>query len=183
MEATASMALWSLRCNVDLQVGGFAARSGFGVTHFRHPLARGCSPVSLQEATDFVILCSLPRYQMQHVTGIGGFFFRAKDPTAVARWYKEHLGVDLVPADYNQRPWSQEAGPTVFAPFPIDTDYFGDQSKSWMINFRVRNLEAMVQQLRGSGIEVTVDSEIYPNGRFGRLYDPEGNPIELWEST
>jgi len=57
-----------------------------------------------------------------HVTGIGGFFFRAKDPTAVARWYKEHLGVDLVPAHYNQRRWSQEAGPTVFAPFPMDTN-------------------------------------------------------------
>ena len=52
-----------------------------------------------------------------------------------------------------------------------------------MINFRVRNLEAMVQHLRGSGIEVTIDSEIYPNGRFARLYDPEGNPIELWEQA
>ena len=118
---------------------------------------------------------------MQSVTGIGGVFFRAKDPTVIARWYKEHLGIDLVPADYNQRPWSEEAGPTVFAPFPMDTDYFGDQGKSWMINFRVRNLEAMVQQLRGSGIEVTIDPEIYPNGRFARLYDPEGDPIELWE--
>ena len=118
---------------------------------------------------------------MQSVTGIGDFFFRAKDPTAVARWYKEHLGVDLVPADYNQSPWSQQAGPTFIAPFPIDTDYFGDQGKTWMINFRVRNLEAMVQQLRQSRIQVTIDPEIYPNGRFARLYDPEGNPIELWE--
>jgi predicted enzyme related to lactoylglutathione lyase len=118
---------------------------------------------------------------MQRVTGIGGFFFRARDPTAVARWYKENLGVDLVPADYNQRPWSQEAGPTVIAPFPIDTDYFGDQGKAWMINFRVRGLEAMVQQLHRSGIQVTIAPESYPNGRFARLYDPEGNPIELWE--
>ena len=75
----------------------------------------------------------------------------------------------------------QEAGPTVFAPFPNDSDYFGDAKKSWMINFRVRELDAIVQQLRDSKIEVSVDPEVYPNGRFARLHDPEGNPIELWE--
>jgi glyoxylase I family protein len=118
---------------------------------------------------------------MQRVTGIGGLFFRAKDPTAMAQWYKEHLGIDLVPADYNQKPWSQEAGPTAFAPFPADSDYFGDAAKQWMINFRVNNLDAMVKQLRATGIAVKVDPENYPNGRFARLHDPEGNPIELWE--
>src|SRR5438309_1464974 len=99
---------------------------------------------------------------MQHVTGIGGLFFRAKNPTATAQWYQEHLGVDLVPADYSQKPWSQEAGPTVFAPFPEDSDYFGDAKKQWMINFRVRNLDAMVEQLRAAGIEVSVNPETYP---------------------
>jgi glyoxylase I family protein len=118
---------------------------------------------------------------MQRVTGIGGLFFRAKDPTAMAQWYKEHLGIDLVPADYNQKPWSQEAGPTAFAPFPADSDYFGDAAKQWMINFRVNNLDAMVKQLRATGIAVKVDPENYPNGRFARLHDPDGNPIELWE--
>ena len=118
---------------------------------------------------------------MQYVTGIGGLFFRAKDPTALAKWYKGNLGIDLVPADYDQKPWSQEAGPTVFAPFPSGSDYFGNADKNWMINFRVRDLDAMVNQLRAAKIEVTIDSEIYPNGRFARLYDPEGNPIELWE--
>jgi predicted enzyme related to lactoylglutathione lyase len=73
------------------------------------------------------------------------------------------------------------SGPTVFAPFESDTDYFGDANKSWMINFRVSNLDAMVQELRASNIDVSVDPEIYPNGRFARLHDPEGNPIELWE--
>jgi len=99
----------------------------------------------------------------------------------LAQWYKDTLGVDLVPTDYNQKPWSQEAGPAAFAPFAIDTDYFGNAEKQWMINFRVRNLDAMVAQLRAQNIEVRVDPETYPNGRFARLHDPEGNPIELWE--
>jgi predicted enzyme related to lactoylglutathione lyase len=118
---------------------------------------------------------------MERVTGIGGVFFRSKDPLALAQWYKEQLGIDLVPSDYGQRPWAQQAGPTVFAPFPHDSDYFGNASKQWMINFRVRDLDAIVQQLRGGKIDVSVDPQTYPNGRFARLHDPEGNPIELWE--
>jgi glyoxylase I family protein len=118
---------------------------------------------------------------MQRVTGIGGLFFRAKNPTATAQWYREHLGVDLVPADYGQKLWSQEAGPTVFAPFPQDSEHFGDATKHWMINFRVRDLDAMVEQLGAARIDVSVDPEKYPNGRFARLHDPERNPIELWE--
>jgi len=118
---------------------------------------------------------------MQRVTGIGGFFFRAKDPAALAKWYKEHLGIDPVPSDYEQKPWNQVAGPTAFAPFALDTDYFGRAEQQWMINLRVRDLDAMVEQLRAAKIEVTLDPEKYPNGRFARLHDPEGNPIELWE--
>ena len=118
---------------------------------------------------------------MQHVTGIGGLFFRSHNPTALSKWYKDHLGVDLVPADYDQKPWLQEAGPTVFAPFPQDSDYFGNPDKNWMINFRVRDLDAMIEQLRAAKISVAVDIEVHPNGRFARLHDPEGNPIELWE--
>ena len=117
----------------------------------------------------------------QRVTGIGGLFFRAIDPVAIAAWYMEHLGIDLVPTDYGHRPWFQEAGPTVFAPFPKDSEYFGNTSSQWMINFRVKDLDAMVEQLRAEKIEVSVDPEQYPNGRFARLRDPEGNPIELWE--
>jgi glyoxylase I family protein len=85
------------------------------------------------------------------------------------------------PSDYEQRPWWQQAGPTIVEPFPNDTTYFGNQTQSWMINFGVRDMDAMVAQLRAGGIEVTVDPETYPNGRFARLYDPEGNPVELWE--
>lgn len=118
---------------------------------------------------------------MEKVTGIGGLFFRARDPVALGKWYQDHLGVTLVPSDYEQSPWHQEAGPTVFAAFPEDTSYFGDRKNAWMVNFRVRNLDAMVAQLRSAGMTVEIDPQPYPNGRFARLYDPEGNPIELWE--
>jgi len=118
---------------------------------------------------------------MERVTGIGGLFFRAQDPAALGRWYRDHLGVTLTPSNYDDRPWAQEAGPTVFAPFPMDTPYFGDSRRVWMVNFRVRDLDAMVAQLRAAGIEVTIDAESYPHGRFARLHDPEGNPIELWQ--
>jgi glyoxylase I family protein len=81
----------------------------------------------------------------------------------------------------HEQPWRQDAGPTAFAPFPDSTKYFGGRDRVWMIDFRVRDLSAMVSQLRAAGIAVTVDPQLYPNGRFARLHDPEGNPIELWE--
>jgi predicted enzyme related to lactoylglutathione lyase len=118
---------------------------------------------------------------MEQVTGIGGFFFRAQNPDSLAQWYRDHLGINLVPADYETEPWSQAAGPTAFAPFEHDTEYFGRAEQQWMINFRVRDLDQMVEQLRAASLEVKVDPEPYPNGRFARLHDPEGNPIELWE--
>jgi glyoxylase I family protein len=118
---------------------------------------------------------------VEKVTGIGGLFFRARDPAALALWYERHLGVQRTPANYDLHPWRQEAGPTVFAPFPEDTKYFGDPQRAWMINFRVRDLDVMMAQLRSAGIEVVPDPESSPNGRFARLHDPEGNPIEMWE--
>ena len=117
---------------------------------------------------------------MEKVTGIGGLFFRARDPAALGRWYLENLGVTLTPTDYDEPPWQQEAGPTVFAPFPERTAYFGDLKQTWMVNFRVRNLDAMMAQLRAAGIVVEIEGE-YPNGRFARSSDPDGNPIQLWE--
>ncbi len=118
---------------------------------------------------------------MEKVTGIGGLFFRAQDPAAIGIWYRDHLGIALTPTSYDAPSWQQQAGPTAFAPFPADTDYFGSPRQTWMINFRVRHLDAMVRQLRAAGIAVDVDTEVYPNGRFARLADPEGNPIQLWE--
>jgi len=116
---------------------------------------------------------------MEKVNGIGGLFFRSRDAATLTRWYQEHLGVSPVPSKEGEEPWQQEAGPTVFAPFPEDTKYFGDPAKVWMINFRVANLDAMAAQLQAAGISVTIDAQ--PYGKFARLQDPEGNPIELWE--
>ena len=118
---------------------------------------------------------------MEKVLGFGGFFFRSKDPDALAKWYFDNLGIALVPDDYGAPSWQQDAGPTVFAPFAASTDYFGNDAKQFMLNFRVRNLDAMVAQLTSAGVAVTPDPEAYPNGRFARTHDPEGNPIELWE--
>lgn len=118
---------------------------------------------------------------MEKVNGIGGVFFRAKDPAALAAWYEENLGVRKTPESYDEGSWWQEKGPTVFAPFESDTDYFGNAAKQWMVNFRVDDLDAMAAQLVESGIEVEIAPETYPNGRFAHLRDPEGNRIELWE--
>jgi hypothetical protein len=119
--------------------------------------------------------------EMEKVTGIGGFFFRAKDPKGLGLWYQQHLGVSVIPTSYEQSPWQQEAGPTAFAPFKETSGYFGDAQKVWMLNFRVRDLDKMAAQLQAAGIEVKMDPEPYPNGRFARVHDPEGNPIELWQ--
>ena len=119
--------------------------------------------------------------EMEKVAGIGGLFFRAKDPKALGKWYEQHLGITLSPASEGAAVWQQEGGPTVFNPFPETTKYFGDPNKMWMVNFRVHDIDKMVAQLRTAGIEVK-DPESYPNiGRFARLHDPEGNPIELWQ--
>ncbi|MCC5811876.1 MAG: VOC family protein [Ectothiorhodospiraceae bacterium] len=118
---------------------------------------------------------------MERVTGIGGIFFRARDPGELAAWYERHLGVSKVPKTYDDDPWWQDEGPTVFAPLPADTEYFGRPEQTWLINFRVSNMDAMVAQLRDAGIAVEVDPTEYPNGRFARLCDPEGNPIQLWQ--
>lgn len=118
---------------------------------------------------------------MEKVSGIGGVFFKADNPEELAQWYEKHLGVLPVPQSYDALPWMQEAGPTVFAPFEQTTDYFGRDEQKWMINFRVNDLDAMVKQLTDAGIDVAVNEEDYPNGRFAQLRDPEGNPVELWE--
>lgn len=110
--------------------------------------------------------------------GIGGVFFRARDPKALQAWYERHLGIGADPAS----PWVQQAGPTMFMPFSRDTDYF-PADKAWMINLRVADLSALLTALRAAGIEATTDPawDTPETGRFARICDPEGNPIELWE--
>jgi predicted enzyme related to lactoylglutathione lyase len=112
------------------------------------------------------------------VTGIGGVFFRAKDPEALAAWYADHLGVGG--GDYGS--WEQQAGQTLFTPFDAGTDYFPVE-KQWMLNFRVEGLDALKASLEGQGIDVMTNPEWDSPGvgRFARIHDPEGNQIELWE--
>jgi glyoxylase I family protein len=119
---------------------------------------------------------------MERVLGIGGMFFRSKDPAALAAWYQENLGINPVPQDANGEPWTQEAGPTVFAPFPADTEYFGRPEQQWMLNFRVADHDAMRAQLKAAGAAVADEIEVLDGiGRFGWATDPEGNRFELWE--
>ena len=117
---------------------------------------------------------------MQKVIGIGGFFFRAKQPAELAKWYRDVLGIDLVPEDYDTPPWEAAAGPVVFAPFEEKTEYFGPADNKWMLNFRVDDLDAMVKQIEASGTKVEPEGA-FPNGKFAKLFDPEGNPLQLWQ--
>jgi predicted enzyme related to lactoylglutathione lyase len=122
---------------------------------------------------------------MEQVTGIGGIFFKARDPARMAAWYREHLGIgnEDGQADFVWREHDQpnRIGRTVWSLFQEDTDYFGLASTPFMINYRVSNLERMLEQVRVAGISVDkVEDHAY--GRFAWITDPEGNRIELWEA-
>jgi predicted enzyme related to lactoylglutathione lyase len=115
---------------------------------------------------------------MEHVRGIGGYFVRAADPAGLSAWYRDCLGLDIDATGL----WRQDAGPTVFAAFESGTDYFGPGDQRTMLNFRVRDLDAMLAQLRAAGAEVAEETqEMDGVGRFGWVTDPEGNRIELWQ--
>lgn len=115
---------------------------------------------------------------MEHVQGIGGYFLRATEPERLAAWYRDALGLDLDEHGL----WQPEAGPTVFATFESGTDYLGPRSQRTMLNFRVRDLDAMLAQLRARGADVDPEvQEMAGVGRFGWVADPEGNRIELWQ--
>jgi predicted enzyme related to lactoylglutathione lyase len=115
---------------------------------------------------------------MERVLGIGGYFMRAADPVALGAWYRDCLGLDV---DENGL-WRQVGGPTVFATFGSETDYFGSRAQQAMINFRVGDLEAMLIQLRAKGADVAKETqEMEGVGLFGWVTDPEGNRIELWQ--
>ena len=116
---------------------------------------------------------------MARVVGIGGIFFRARDPAATADWYQRHLGI----TQPDVAVWMQEAGPTVFSPFAADTDYFA-ADKHWMLNLRVDDLPGLIAQLQAAGIAVKTRPEWDGDGsygRFARIQDPEGTPFELWQ--
>lgn len=119
---------------------------------------------------------------LQTVRGIGGIFFRSRDPQALAAWYRDQLGVPVTAGQtYATFGGDGDTGPTVWSSFPSDTDYFGPSGQAFMINFRVDDLDAMLKQLREAGADVEDRVEDYEYGRFGWASDPDGNRFELWE--
>ncbi len=124
---------------------------------------------------------------MMGVVGMGGLFFRSADPDRLNAWYKEHLGIGAGcnatgECNANEWYWQTSGGPMVFAPFRANTDYFA-ADKAFMINLRVDRLDLLLERLRVAGIDIVTKPEWDDpaTGRFARIHDPEGNPIELWE--
>ena len=119
---------------------------------------------------------------MERVLGIGGIFFKARDPQALAAWYRDPLGVPVEAGQTYGTLSSGGAGEAaVWAVFPADTGYFGPGPAALMVNYRVRDLDALLAQLRAAGARVEARVEDYDNGCFGWASDPEGNRFELWE--
>jgi len=121
---------------------------------------------------------------MERVIGIGGIFFKAKNPDALRTWYAENLGVKLEDFGGCVFNWDADEAPskmTVWSIFPAETDHFGPSKAGFMINYRVRNLDAMLAQLDAAGAERVGKIEDGAFGRFAWVLDPEGNKIELWQ--
>ena len=120
---------------------------------------------------------------MAKVTGIGGVFFKAENPRKVSDWYVEHLGLPVDEDGYVVLWWGGDVrGSTVWAPFPADTDSFEwPEQNQWMINYRVDDLDEMLDQLRTAGVATSDETFEDMNGRFGHCWDPEGNRIQLWQ--
>jgi predicted enzyme related to lactoylglutathione lyase len=135
----------------------------------------------------------MERLDMKRIQGIGGIFFKAQNPEQLQDWYDKHLGISPLP----HSPWGADDPAslfewrdkddesrkcyTVFAPFPNDTDYFEPGKSSFMFNFRVDDLDALLETLGEEGIQLHGEIKQYSYGRFARIIDPEGNPVELWE--
>lgn len=121
----------------------------------------------------------------ERVTGIGGVFFKAKDRARLGAWYREHLGIDVQEGGFALFPWREaEAdapGHTVWSVCDASTDYFGPGDQQAMINYRVRDLDAMLEQLGTAGVPIDEKRHAEENGRFAWITDPDGNRIELWE--
>jgi predicted enzyme related to lactoylglutathione lyase len=117
------------------------------------------------------------------VTGLGGFFFKTKNPEKTKKWYKDHLGLPV--DDYGCTFWWKDTKgndcSTQWSPFKEDTNYFQPSKKEFMMNFRVENLKELLAALKEEGVTIVGKIEEYDYGKFGWILDPEGNKIELWE--
>jgi predicted enzyme related to lactoylglutathione lyase len=123
---------------------------------------------------------------MERVTGIGGIFFKAKDPKGLAQWYQKHLGLEVSHDTMATFHWRESTDPgrkaySVWSAFPEQTGYFDPSSKPFMVNYRVADLDGLLAQLRREGVSVDDRIEESEFGRFGWVMDPEGNRIELWQ--
>lgn len=122
---------------------------------------------------------------MKKVTGIGGIFFKCKDPAKVKDWYKTHLGLNVneygATFEWRENDDSTKTGQTQWSPFTENTTYFEPSSKDFMINYRVENIEELVEELKKEGVTIVDNIESYDYGKFVHIMDIEGNKIELWE--
>lgn len=124
---------------------------------------------------------------MKRVTGIGGIFFKSSDPKASYAWYQKHLGIEPSPDgsgaifQWRDNDDPTKEGMTIWSAFPRDTKYFGPGSQTFMMNYRVENLDALLEALKAEGVEIDPKREDQDYGRFAWIIDPEGNRIELWE--
>lgn len=126
-----------------------------------------------------------PIIAMKKVTGIGGIFFKCKDPKKMKEWYQQHLGLNTNPYgasfEWYEQPDSAHKASTQWTPFAENSKYFEPSTKDFMINYRVENLEALVEELKKEGVTVVDKIESYDFGKFVHILDMEGNKIELWE--
>ena len=133
----------------------------------------------------FKSIISTKNEKMKKVTGIGGIFFKSKDPKAMNEWYKTHLGFDTTPYgtsfEWRELEDSSKKGLTQWNPFSENTKYFEPSTKDFMINYRVANIEALVEQLKTEGVTIVDKIEDSDYGKFVHILDLEGNKIELWE--
>jgi len=122
---------------------------------------------------------------MKRVTGVGGIFFKCKDPDQMKAWYNTHLGLDTdqygTNFEWRQSDEQDKKGFTQWSPFKDTTTYFEPSSKEFMINYRVENLEELVEILKTEGVTITDEIQAFEYGKFVHIMDPEGNKIELWE--
>lgn len=131
------------------------------------------------------IMVSNNRQKMKRVTGIGGIFFKCRNPKAINQWYKTHLGFNTTPYgtsfEWRDITDSTKRGLTQWNPFPEDTKYFEPSEKDFMINYRVEDLEQLVEVLRKENVTILDHIETFDYGKFVHILDPEGNKIQLWE--
>lgn len=123
---------------------------------------------------------------MKRVTGLGGVFFKSKDPAKLKDWYRAHLGIGLetsgeVMFEWREKDDPQQLGLTVWNPFPQDTKYFEPSQAAFMLNYRAADLDELLAALRNEQVEIVGEIQACEYGRFAWVIDPEGNRVELWE--